>query len=543
MIRTTAALLCSLVATAALAATADASTAVDLRGTWGESSVAGATYTSTVVFGDENFATGAVTGRGSGGGYTWPEAVTLTGNAFDDVIGPYDQLPSYSSHATGTVAADGNSISATFRDSNGTTGTFFLTRLSGGTTPTPTPTPGPTPDPGHSIDYGQGCTNATTLLVTCANPNGLPGICGPTTGTILPQCSFPVELPTVCGPTTGTILAACHLPTPAVVACGGIGTILPQCNAPSSPIVVCGPSGTILPQCSFTTRINSAVIDVPPDGGAGEKGTIDLDASCPTPLASARAAGAAWHAAKAGGGTCDCDVVVQALREQKAKTLAAVAQRLSDHFVVAGELAAPSSGRVGWDGVTVLVNGVAVELDYPLTDAQAKAFGAANAEVFRARVAALVDRYFVADNLPPVPSPEDVETILSARVGNRTYVGPEQLSFGSLTGNADIAMAQQFVDAYAEYRELVKATRSNARTAPAAQAAASAAPARLVEHMKLRRGKHRIRIRLSHSAVRALLRQAGKRAKVVPVRIVVAFTAKPRPVVRFVDVPVRIRRR
>jgi hypothetical protein len=42
--------------------------------------------------------------------------------------------------------------------------------------------------------------------------------------------------------------------------------------------------------------------------------------------------------------------------------------------------------------------------------------------------------------------------------------------------------------------------------------------------------------------VRQLIRSAGA-AKVLPLRIVVAFTAKPRPVARFIDVAVRITRR
>jgi hypothetical protein len=45
--------------------------------------------------------------------------------------GPYDQLPSYTSHPTGTISDDGNSFTGTFSDTFGNSGNITWTRLSG----------------------------------------------------------------------------------------------------------------------------------------------------------------------------------------------------------------------------------------------------------------------------------------------------------------------------------------------------------------------------------------------------------------------------
>ena len=147
--------LLALLGTLVFAASAHASTTVDIRGTWdGRSMTAGGTYESTIVLTDENFATGEVVGHGQGNGYTWPEHITLTGNHYESTDGPYDQLPSYVGHSTGTVSDDGNTITGTWTDSFGQSGTFTNRRMSGGggaPAPTPTQTPAPTPQPNPNL--------------------------------------------------------------------------------------------------------------------------------------------------------------------------------------------------------------------------------------------------------------------------------------------------------------------------------------------------------------------------------------------------------
>jgi hypothetical protein len=560
MRRSLATLLFSLLASATLVGSAQASTTIDLRGTWAESTAAaGSIYHATLTFTDEDFATGAIKGTGSGGGETWPEAGTLTGTSYTATDGPYDHLPSYTSHSTGTVAADGNSVSGTFTDTFGHNGTFTLTRLSGppaGGGPAPTPTPTPT------IDHGQDCTNATTLLVHCANTNGPPGVCGPS-GTILPQCYWPVDLPTVCGP-SGTILVACRSQGPYIVACGGIGTILPQCHLPppqipqvcgptgtllppctgaNNPITVCGPSGTILPQCSFTTQIKAAVIDVPADPEKDATGKIDVDVSCAASLATAKGrASAGAQAAKTKPEQCDLTMVLETLRDQKLATLRDLVTHLAEGF----RETAINHADMG----VLSYNGQNVTIDPPMTQQQANAFGAANARAFAARANTILDRYFAAGKLLHTPDPHtDIEPILDARVGIPSYVGPLAITTWPLLGTPSTTFAVRMVESHKEYYNIAYAlktkakTKASSATTAAATAATAAKTTRVVKRQKLTRGKHRIHIRIPRATVRALLREAGKHAKVVPMRVTVAFSAKPRPVVRFVDIPVRIKRR
>ena len=57
-----------------------------------------------------------------------------------------------------------------------------------------------------------------------------------------------------------------------------------------------------------------------------------------------------------------------------------------------------------------------------------------------------------------------------------------------------------------------------------------------VRPFKLRRGhKTRIRIKLGRGDVRKIARYAGRR-RVLPVRIIVSFNGKPRPVARVFDI-------
>ncbi len=62
--------------------------------------------------------------------------------------------------------------------------------------------------------------------------------------------------------------------------------------------------------------------------------------------------------------------------------------------------------------------------------------------------------------------------------------------------------------------------------------------------VKLRRGKKtRLRMKLSRAQIRALVKQAQPGATLIPVRVIVSFRTRGRPIARFVDIPVRIKRR
>jgi hypothetical protein len=99
----------------------------DLRGVWHGVSVNG-TYSGTSTYNSMNLDTGAYAGTGAGGGYTSPFHGVLDGSTATTEDGPYDQLPSYTSHEVGTISPDGNRIDGTFHDSNGTDGDFHGAR-------------------------------------------------------------------------------------------------------------------------------------------------------------------------------------------------------------------------------------------------------------------------------------------------------------------------------------------------------------------------------------------------------------------------------
>ncbi|MGB2712213.1 MAG: hypothetical protein WBC33_11935 [Conexibacter sp.] len=145
------ALLLMFVAVALAVPLAHASTTHDLRGTWsccapGSGGVASQTWTITTM----DQASGAFSGTGKGGSYTWPITGTTTGSSVTLTTGPYDQLPSYSAVFKGTLSADGKTLSGEWDDDSNSTpdGTFTATRPS---VPapgnTPEPPPGDSPDP------------------------------------------------------------------------------------------------------------------------------------------------------------------------------------------------------------------------------------------------------------------------------------------------------------------------------------------------------------------------------------------------------------
>jgi len=148
-----AAFLSALLLTVAAGAAAAAPPAFDIRGTW-QGAAVGSAYSGTTVWETEDCATGSISGRGSGGGSTWPASGTIDGTTVTLTFGPYDQDPSYTATGVGTlVAAD--RIAGTFHDTETykeAAGDFQLARSSG-----------PPQD-------GQGCgttRHPTIVAVTC----------------------------------------------------------------------------------------------------------------------------------------------------------------------------------------------------------------------------------------------------------------------------------------------------------------------------------------------------------------------------------------
>lgn len=114
-----------LLSTAGTAAAAE----TDVRGTWNccDGSTNPLVGTQTWVITDEDLNTGAWSGWGYGGSYTWPMTGTITGTTMTWNVPYYNELRSYSASGTGTLS--GRSWSTNFSDSNGSTGTFQLAQL------------------------------------------------------------------------------------------------------------------------------------------------------------------------------------------------------------------------------------------------------------------------------------------------------------------------------------------------------------------------------------------------------------------------------
>jgi hypothetical protein len=282
-------------------------------------------------------------------------------------------------------------------------------------------------------------------------------------------------------------------------------------------------------------------VAVPADPDKDATGEIDVAVSCSASLATAKArATAVAQSAKTKPGQCDLTTVLETLRDQKLRTLRELVTRLADRYRRAGIDHA--------DATVFTYNGEAVTIDPPMTQQQANAFGTANARAFTARANTTLDRYFATGKLLQPPDADDIDAVLRARVGTPSYVGPLAISTWPLIDTAAVttAFAQQMVASYKEYHSIAHELKLKAKASGAAAVATTSATAeqttRVVKRVKLTRGKHRLHLGIPRGVVRILLREAGNHAKVVPMRVTIAFSAKPRPVVRFVDIPVRIHR-
>ena len=143
-----------LAALASLASSASASTTIDIRGDWAEQSHYGGTSSYVEHWKTEVFSSGAVSGTGGQPvADQWSMSGTISGNHLVFTQTYYGG--GYTSTEDVTVAADGNSYSGTFHDSNNVMGTITAIRTSG-----PPSTGGPPPSTG-------GAKRATGTSVLC----------------------------------------------------------------------------------------------------------------------------------------------------------------------------------------------------------------------------------------------------------------------------------------------------------------------------------------------------------------------------------------
>ncbi len=346
------------------------------------------------------------------------------------------------------------------------------------------------------------CINATTLLVTCADPHGAPGVCGPT-ASILPQCSFPVDLPTVCGP-SNSILQACVPPENYVTACGGTGTVLPVCTGTASPILVCGPTG-VLPQCSLPPNVTGGTLD--PSGG----GEIDVKVGC-----SIADAGGSERRATAAKKPPKCRPIDLAVADYKRVHVAALKQAAPKEAdsVISSGLGAPGQASSVYAAqykhdVAAFIQRADRIVDQAFADAEAGG---------PFRRATLIFQF-----VEPAASP--------------AYVGLYQSGFRPQMERA----AEQYVDqigtAVARYREFLDEQRSQKRQqASASGLTASGLVQPLVrKRVKLREGKRKkVKIKLKKKAVKQLT-QGVKKSKGFAARLLVTQDAEPYPIVHVVD--------
>jgi hypothetical protein len=375
------------------------------------------------------------------------------------------------------------------------------------TSPPKPPTPPVTPPP-LNCPYGNPacastCTNPATLLATCADLAGPPGLCAPGRE-LFPQCLHPVVPQTQCRRTGG--LVECTQTTPggreAIGSCASIGPALPECNVPRRevpvachagefnldplpgqvcfggapvPITNCPPpSPAVSPACVFSTTVTAPNAPRGAQAAARRKArgrTVSVTIGCPKVLAKPR---------------CTGTIAVDGLRTSLLRTLAKQAEYSSGtyrHFV---------PGLAGF------------------------------AATFQKSADAIAKRVLGGRKLPKA-----VNT--AAIVAELGRSDPQT-----------IAYAASLQRAVREYRRLAGKAKKR-RRAKRSDAQASRGTTTLKRFsLKSGRKRARIRVRLSAAAVRRLRRDAAKRGR-VPVRVIVSFKANPRPVVRFVDLGLRVR--
>jgi len=384
-----------------------------------------------------------------------------------------------------------------------------------------------------------GCTDPKTLEALCADPNGPPAICGPFTA--YPQCNVPVSLPSVCSG-TGTPFPTCNLPGNHIVACGGFGLNLPVCDLPplevpdvcgpttvglkpcgpaNVQVLACGPTDLGFPPCAFDTLIK-APKPIGLDDGHLDHETrhglaIETTLGCPgeDPGRAGR---------RGDGEQCVATVDLIALAEAKIGALSLQARALSRLF----------------------------EQDRPA--------GSLNAAAFRDRTDREVDIYIVrpldgSERFRPMSSRDRAETIrrLSRKDGRPAYAGPAEIYDNYLTRGAISGWTDSLGAAVAELAKVQKQAKKGGRSGSALvegsllrRATAAAKPGKPLLEKRItlsREEPTEVRLRLKKAALKKLLGKKPKKARALPVRFVVSYDTEPRPIARYVDFALKVKRK
>jgi hypothetical protein len=421
----------------------------------------------------------------------------------------------------------------------------------------PAPGPGPaTPAPSISS-----CTDRSNVA-TCAAPGGPPSICGPT-GLGFPQCNVPLNLPTACSG-AGTGLPTCNLPGNYIVACGGFGLGLAVCNLPplevpqvcgpttvglppcaasNMQVLACGPPTVGLPACNFKTLIKApAPIDI-------SSGALDFELSCPAD-AQATSAGARGARARASRSTtCEAEIDLAALVDAKVSALIGEGNGRCDFayfgYILGGTTAEERERdrtvdsereRTLWANlVSCNYRARQLALDYLHSDLRSGYTGEAFARPTSADELRI--RKVLQSQYPNYP-----------RTTAGPYQGPPGLWQNEETLRQTRLIATSIIAAVNEVYALQdRASRRGAKASAALPAVPRAPAARmkplLRTRVKVQVGTRatRIHVRLPRSTVRALRKRASRRNRTVAVRVAVSFKARPRPIVRFTDLRLRLR--
>ena len=434
--------------------------------------------------------------------------------------------------------------------------TFGLTKLqadyAGDASHAPSTTGAPPATP-------KACPKSKGKTVTCADPGGTPGVCK-APGPVYPQCYQPSVIPTACA--TGVIGTTCQAADNYTAACGSIGTGLPQCAVKSSsvpaqfcgpigsglpactgvnnPITVCGASGSGLPQCSFQTKVTGAVLDA--GSGTGE---VEETLSCPAAAAKASGSPVGVAAKPSGGGSCQVSTSLNAY----------VAAQTSVLRPYAGDFA--GIYRALAESYFAACNCISAFAQNPTE------LGTRNHDIAYGRTRSLLGSTLTAARfhagLTTVREIDGWFDNLTKRSNEgKAYSGPAEIwdpSFtyadGSLVGLFGRNLTGALARAVDEGHDLFGRTGSAARQSGATAAGSAvrtpqrkkAQGALVTRSLRLRAGQSvTVRLHLPAAVGRRLLRTAGAKATVVPMRVASAYGSKGRPTVRFVDFPLRIRR-
>jgi hypothetical protein len=374
---------------------------------------------------------------------------------------------------------------------------------------------------------------ARTGFAFCSDPTAQAAACKPG-APVQPQCQKPGVLDEKCT-TNRNATVACQPLAPSIQACGGMGTQLRECDKPpqqvlgvcgpatifgpcantNQPVLVCAPTGAI-PACNFSTAIQAAPLDLNQPGG----GSVTVDVGCPKKTAKAQAKSA-----------CPAQPTVTLVEWASAQTevLLGVAADYARRDIV------PRAARCPFYESYETCQGKEIpEEQAPITRAQAKLTATFNGQQFvsRVRVHAVT---LVTGNGSTAATPNGEKFWPRDALGF-SYRGPESLIHNRVMADVASGMGAQFGSAFAVAQSL----RRKSQPRRLAIAAATRRPRVVRRRVLMRAGRrNRVRIPITAGVLRAL--SGGTlRTGIVPLRLTLSYRARPYPVVRVMDIRVRV---